>query len=337
MAVVNWKSYKQQLPATIFREDWISEYNDNINTLTTDVIEKLDILTKLTSVRKGIRDFNAVLPDNKLLIRGDGLLPKLMASDVDNRLFIKNKDGKINFIASLWSIAKRVNENYDDVIKLVNESFSEKVDKNVLDYYQLNILRMLESINFFNSFTNRVNSIVTKELYILTNIDKGKSTISNDEVLSISKNPVWNADEVFVNDINTIHYFCAAVNVITKRIVDYKKQIAQLDGHMYTDGDWEGPIIPSVKNKVDPFNICGFIVTWNPIYYGGLWWNQWRNSINQRNKVELTRIKLMALYAQEELNQTNDAERIKQLNKELSVHNNTINKLDAAIRGYEEG
>jgi len=333
--ISNWKTYKNQLPTTIFRDDLLKDYSDNINTLTTDALEKLIMLNKLVAVRKGIRDYTKILPDIKLVVRGDGLLPKLIDSEVDNRLFVKNKEGGVDFVPTLLNIAKRVNDNYDDVIKLINESFGEKSDKNILDYYQLNILRYLSSIEFFITFINRINSILTKELYLLMNVDKDKVE-TDAQALSVSKNAVWNADEAFINDVNNIHYFCVVVDMITKRIADYKKAIYQLDGHMYNEADWEGVIIPAVKSKLDPFNCNGFIVSWNPIYYAGMYWNQLRNSVNQRNKVELTRLKLMAMYAQDELNQSSDSERIERLNRELGIHNNTINKLEASIRSYEE-
>ena len=333
--ISNWKTYKNQLPTTIFRDDLLKDYSDNINTLTTDALEKLIMINKLVAVRKGIRDYTKILPNIKLVVRGDGLLPKLIDSEVDNRLFVKNKEGGVDFVPTLLNIAKRVNDNYDDVIKLINESFGEKSDKNILDYYQLNILRYLSSIEFFITFINRINSILTKELYLLMNVDKDKVE-TDAQALSVSKNAVWNADEAFINDVNNIHYFCVVVDMITKRIADYKKAIYQLDGHMYNEADWEGVIIPAVKSKLDPFNCNGFIVSWNPIYYAGMYWNQLRNSVNQRNKVELTRLKLMAMYAQDELNQSSDSERIERLNRELGIHNNTINKLEASIRSYEE-
>ena len=244
------------------------------------------------------------------------------ATEMERKLKKSKIDYSKNAYVSIGKALKHIEENEEDVIKMLENEFARDIVKDVLDYKKLNIIAYLEALNFVNDYARRfVLAIVHEEFDSST-----ASKISG---------PVDKATIAWVTDTDNTESFIKVVEILTMPVKSFLKKLEELDGHIFEPTEWD-TIRATSGGKMDPFGV-GFIpVRLNPIYHIGLALDGWRIAKYERNLEEKSKLMLMLLALEESKSKSTDPEKVKNLAEQIKYRSNQINILTGKIEDMEE-
>lgn len=281
-------------------------------------ITKKQMLVDATHSYEELRQI--VLPMYNLDI--DGTFKGEVSKEMDDRLRkAKLMDGK-NAYTTIGKGLKKIEEQSEDVIKLLETEFGSEIIKDVLDYRKLNIIYYLEALNFVNDYARR---------YILAVVhDEFDSDLANRIT-----GPVDKATRQWVMDMRNMDSFITVFEILTNPLKSFLNKIKDLEGHVFEPNEWNA-IRSNNETKLDPYGF-GFIpVRWNPAFHIGMAYNGWRMRCYERDKEEFAKLQLMVLALNEQKSKTTNKETLASLEKQINYHSNNINKLQAKIEEMEE-
>lgn len=211
----------------------------------------------------------------------------------------------------------------NDVFKMIDNAFSDKIIKSVIDYKGLNILRYAEALDFFNEYSRRfIQAIIIEEFgtaearMIMTPVDKANTQwVTNDQAMMT---------------------FAKVIEVLTMDVDKFLKSIKDLEGHTFNPDDYEATK-STTGRKLDPHMFGLLPVQLNVVYHIGLLINGWAVARHERNKEELAKVQLTIMALRQKQDGNLDDEQLAKIEKQIKYHSNRANKLSAKIEAMEEG
>lgn len=264
--------------------------------------------------------------------------PKLYSTAVSKVLF-SLKLGEQDYVKAMLNIANNVDGNIEMLSSEIDKSFPDNIYKNSMDYRQVNLLKYVEAINFFNEYVSKCNQVMCLDsLRDILNI-MGKSTHIGEKVtakvINLDVNVYFRNCNTFINDPNNISSFGNVINILKLDFNEYLKKIKDLNGHVYNPSDF-GAVKTPTNRLIDPLN-SGFVnVRWNPFYHIGIAYTSWRAKRNERAKAELQTINLTVILLQEQKTATDSKEAKEKIVGQIEYWTNLSNKLEAQLIDYEE-
>jgi len=217
-----------------------------------------------------------------------------------------------------------LDKNQDEIIATINKEFGTDSIKAGYDYYQLNIIKYVEGINFFNEYARKWNTAVMYQ-----------TVYEKYPYLNITT-PDIKADIEFIEKSDNVESFYIICNMLSMSFKKYLDSIKELKGKLYQSSDWLGSNI-TLETKVDKYKSNMLPVQWNLVYHIGLAINSWRLEKHKSNKEELARYQLMLAVLHDDKEIEEDNVRKAQIEKQINYYSNEVNKLNAKIRVMEEG
>ena len=231
------------------------------------------------------------------------------------------KDSPYKTIAAAITILA---DNEELLIDLINKEFNDVTPNVLLDYYQLNILKYVQDVAFFNDYARMWMNAAVWE------------TVDKREI----NNPTLRRDAEFVSNVDNILAFAEAVNMLALPFHKFLDSIKILKGHTYNEEDWQGSH-NIVNAKLDPYRSNHAVVMKTVgylsklFYIGGMVYNSYRIKRHEQNKAELARLQLMLLDLDKRKTANADPERDAVLEKQINYYSNLSNKISAQIEALE--
>ena len=229
---------------------------------------------------------------------------------------------------TIKKVVQMIQDNEDHVIALIKQEFTEENLKITSDYYRLNIIKYIEGITLISDYAKAWLTAVACETVLSKHLKDGYSP-------EVFFSPTIKCDIEYVNELENIMAFAAAVNMHMQPLTHFLNSIKDLKGHTFNEQDWESSH-PTMTDKLDPYKACTAFVTWNPWYICGLAMNGWRAERHEKNKAELIRIQLILKALQADAIATEDPNKVQSLEKQIAYYSNLINKISAKIEDMEE-
>lgn len=247
-----------------------------------------------------------------------GELAKLM----DKKLKEKKLDNSKNCYLSISKLLKKVSENEEEVMKLLQNEFMNEVIKDVIDYKRISILNYIESLNFINDYSRRfILGLVAQEF--------------DSHTASKITGPIDKATISWVSDSRNMETFVHVLDICSGPTKGFLNSIKPLEGVTFDPTQTE--IQLTIKaGELDPNGFGIIPVRLNPIYHIGLAVNKWRVARYERNVEEKAKLQLMLLALQEQKSKSQDKEKIENLEKQIKYRSNQINILTGKIEEMEE-
>lgn len=225
--------------------------------------------------------------------------------------------------ATIVKTLHMIESNNSAILEMINTEFADTNAKAVMDYYKLNIIKYLEGIDFFNTYSDRWLTAVVFE------------TVQNKESLDIN-DPTIRESLEFVNDNGNMASFITIVNVLAMPLSGFMASIKNLKGHVVTPEEWSTVVHSVTGNKLDPHKLGFLPVKANLFYHVMLANNVRRVKKHERCKETLARLQLMVSALQERLTATEDPNRRDNIEKQINYHSNRINAISAKIESLED-
>jgi hypothetical protein len=281
-------------------------------------LSKRDMVWDLTHTYEELQQI--VIPMYDMNIDGD--FRGHIATEMDKRLKKSKLDFSKNSYKTIGKLLKKIDENEEDVVKMMEHEFAREVIKDALDYKKINIIYYVEALNFVNDYARRFISAVISQEY--------ESELAHKII-----GPVDKATVAWVADDRNMDSFIRVLEILTPAVKSFLDKLKDLEGHIFDPIEWES--IKSVSgSKMDPVEF-GFVpVRMNLIYHVGMAINGWRVAKYERNKEELARVQLMVIALEEQRAKTQDKEKLDNLTQQIRYYGNRINVLSAKIEDMED-
>lgn len=279
---------------------------------------KRDMVWDLTHTYEELQQI--VIPMYDLNI--DGNFSGHIAQEMEKRLKKSKLDYSKNVYKSIGKYLKKIEENEEDVVKMMEVEFAREVIKDAIDYKKINIIYYVEALNFVNDYARRfISAVITQEY----EGDLAHKIIG----------PVDKATMAWVSDDRNMETFVRVLEILTPSVKSFLDKVKDLEGHVFDPVEYES-IRVTTASKMDPVEF-GFVpVRMNPVYHIGLAINGWRVAKYERNKEELARVQLMVMALDEQKSKSNDPEKVENLTKQIKYYANRINVLSAKIEDMED-
>jgi len=215
-------------------------------------------------------------------------------------------------------ILESVVANISKIYSTIKQEFPKKLAKGEMDGFQLQLLRYVDGLEFFLTFT------ANAENYALD----GKK-------ISIEENKSY---DTYLKD-----YF-SKDPYIYKRAMDLWKLYAQpLDKYLKSIERFKKIGVSSHDIKTLQHNITGkdlvsgFIpVALNPFWYIGSWWTEFVEMRYRKMKLERNRYQLIIETIKEKTRSTPDQTLLAKYYKQIEYYTEKLNNINAKIEDYEE-
>lgn len=240
------------------------------------------------------------------------------------KMLKKNKeiDFSKNAYKTIGKALKAIEDQSEDLIKVLENEFAKEVLKDVMDYRKLNLIKYVEALNFLNDYSRRFILAVVHDEF-------------EGDVAHKITGPVDKATRAWVMDGRNMDSFIKVLEILSMPFKTFMSSLKDLEGHIFEPTEWE-TIRATNGARLDPHGF-GFIpVRWNPIYHIGLAANTWRIAKYERNKEEVAKLSLMILALEEQKSKTIDKEKVDRLAGQIRYHSNRINVLQAKIEDIED-
>ena len=238
-----------------------------------------------------------------------------------NRLILSYKDSTYDVIKNTLV---SINANEDALVAIINTAFEAENHKAIIDYYQLNLLKYLSAITYFNDFSRMWMNAALSETVNATRLKDG--------ILTHIVSPTITSDIEFVNTPGNIETFATIVNMLQMPVAKYVHTIQHLQGHVFNSEDWS-KTSSDVTHKLDPNHFVA--PRFNLFYITGLLLNGWRLKRHERNKADFARFQLMLMELEQQKTDTVNPDRIGVLDKQINYYSNLSNKISAQIENME--
>lgn len=228
---------------------------EQIKNKLADTIDKKELRNSLeenikeakTSVLKAVKESMAFF--NKGAVKNSTLKTKT------EQFFRIN--GKIKDESIFHAISEQEDDLLDNLAtleKMLSKEFGDKIIKESLDYRQVNVLKLIDLVEFFNRYTVAFLSYA----YVL----ETASAMKHDKYVQES---LTKTQEHFIND-NWLS-FCNVCSVLLSKSEEFTKKLEKISKVEVKDGN-EDVLKQTVGfAEVEPF-VSGFISTrWNPIIW----------------------------------------------------------------------
>ena len=245
-----------------------------------------------------------------------------VAKEVDFQLKRGYKNYSGDLFISVRQAIDTISSQEDEVFKMVDKAFNDKIMKAALDYKRLSIIKYLEALSFFNEYARRLLQAIVLEEF-------------GSDARRIMT-PIDNLNTEMVTDPLAIKTFIAVMNSLTMDTSDFLKALKGLEGMVFNEDDYDAMKATNGR-KIDPLNMGLMPTQLNLFYHLGLKHNEYRVAKHERNKEELAKLQLTVLALKERMNGTLESTELKRIEKQIAYHSDRANKLAAKIEVMEEG
>ena len=245
-----------------------------------------------------------------------------IAGRVDKALRRGYKSYSGDVYMSIQRAIKNIADQEDDVFKMIDDTFNNKIVKSVMDYQALNVLKYVEALNYFNEYSRNLLQVI-----VLEEFDK--------DAQRIFTTPIDRAAVQWIEEPGSLEDFIKVVNVLTMPVKDFLKGLRALEGITFNP-ESHASVAAANGRKLDP-HAMGFLPpNMNPIYHVGLAYNNYLVTKNERNKEELAKIQLTVMALKQQQQGDLDEKSAEKIAKQVKYHSNRANKLAAKIEDMEE-
>lgn len=294
----NIRIFVDSLPGTILKSDIKTAFTFDLNELTKVTVPMYE------------------LKRPELL---DGPTSKLM-----DRTLRRSKFYDRDTITTIDKLLKAIVSHSEDIYEMIDSELfvgdGDRLDRAVLDYRQINILRYLSELSTINAFAQ---SYITLAIF---------ESLSSD-TQSVINSPIIKSHRAYVDTFSNRENFHGLLDLYSLSVSTFLKPLESLHGHMYSENELSA-LSGIGSRRIDPFSMNLLPVEWKLSYVIGTMINQWRIHRHKRNLEELTKLQLLILALREESN--NDPKRTKALTEQIAYYSNRVNRLDSKIKSMEK-
>lgn len=206
------------------------------------------------------------------------------------------------------------------LLMYIDAIYGAVVVKEMMDYQRLNLLRYVDSINFFNKYARKL-------IIIATEYRLGDAMVAN---------VVNKLDAEFVNDVNNISTFIATVQIASRPLGTIRAELSKMANITFSP-DTHETIARIHGTDVDPLRLGYMPFVGSVTYRVGLALNLYHAKKQELAREEAEKLKLTVLMLRRKNDNITDPIENAKIQKQIDYYNNRINKLTAALDALEEG
>jgi hypothetical protein len=224
----------------------------------------------------------------------------------------------VDLVSSIRDILKNTLVLLDNISELSKNEFSQNEASIALTYKKSTLLRTIQAAEFANIYSRKFLNYV----YVLETTQADKSVSLKDSLLPVEVK--WLEDN-FLN-------FCLVCSILLTSKDKYNKGIKELPEATITE--LTETTLPETLGmaKLDPLNMRGLSIYWNPFYMIALARAQWQAENYKASQAELELLQLRKLNLEKLQQNQPDAK----LQKQIDYMQNRVDGLNFKLKQMEE-
>lgn len=227
-------------------------------------------------------------------------------------------DYKGNMVRSIFNITKARSAELNDILDYVDNRYGRVVFKDALDLQNVNVMRYIDAIVFFNEYARRLL------LVGLNNI------IEDSEIVT----PVDFLDRDFVSNPTNVTNFALACGLLSK---SFKETTGQLEAYRNIQFNPETQQLVEKQNPKYLMSTKQYMPVVGSLFLMlGKMRNRYLSNRLEAAKMEQEKLQLQVLLLRRKSETVTDSEEIEKLRKQISYYNNRLNKIHAVIEDLRE-